>query len=120
MPQEGVRKFMQNESIRGQRLESIVPNWRFHRQIRIKREFTRCFDGKVHQRVGRTTSSAGYFWFQRDVSAILSYMGEKYEEEAIVAGCRGHFAQSAGVVLEVDGPSHFARNVKATRSVKRI
>ena len=27
-------------------------------------------------------------WFQRDVGAILSYMGEKYEEEALVSGYR--------------------------------
>ena len=27
-------------------------------------------------------------WFQRDVGAILSYMGEKHEEEALVSGYR--------------------------------
>jgi len=53
-------------------------------------------------------------WFQRDVSAILSYMGEKYEEEAVVSGYRCDLllakAKPNGVVIEVDGPSHFARN----------
>ena len=53
-------------------------------------------------------------WFQRDVGAILSYMGEKYEEEALVGGYRCDLllpnAKPNGVVIEVDGPSHFARN----------
>lgn len=53
-------------------------------------------------------------WFQRDVGAILSYMGEKYEEEAIVGGYRCDIllanAKPNGVVIEVDGPSHFTRN----------
>jgi len=53
-------------------------------------------------------------WFQRDVGAILSYMGEKYEEEALVSGYRCDLllpsAKPTGVVIEVDGPSHFARN----------
>ena len=53
-------------------------------------------------------------WFQRDVGAILSYMGEKYEEEAIVSGYRCDLllpnAKPKGVVIEVDGPSHFTRN----------
>lgn len=53
-------------------------------------------------------------WFQRDVGAILSYMGEKYEEEAVVSGYRCDLllpaAKPNGVVIEVDGPSHFARN----------
>ena len=51
-------------------------------------------------------------WFQRDVGAILSYMGEKYEEEALVSGYRCDLllkdAKPNGVVIEVDGPSHFA------------
>ena len=55
-------------------------------------------------------------WFQRDVGAILSYMGEKYEEEALVSGYRCDLllkdAKPNGVVIEVDGPSHFARNDK--------
>jgi hypothetical protein len=53
-------------------------------------------------------------WFQRDVGAILSYMGEKHEEEALVSGYRCDLllpaAKPNGVVIEVDGPSHFARN----------
>ena len=66
-------------------------------------------------------------WYQRDVASILSYMGEKHEEEAVCGGYRvdllipspvGLSAEdddatqqsSPGVAVEVDGPSHFARN----------
>ena len=64
-------------------------------------------------------------WYQRDVASILAYMGEKHEEEAVCAGYRVDLlipspvgidddahraAASGGVAVEVDGPSHFARN----------
>ena len=58
-------------------------------------------------------------WYQRDVASILSYMGEKHEEEAVCGGYRvdllvpnpvGVPQQSGGIAIEVDGPSHFARN----------
>lgn len=56
-------------------------------------------------------------WYQRDVASILSYMGEKHEEEATCAGYRVDLflpeltdGASANVAVEVDGPSHFARN----------
>ena len=60
-------------------------------------------------------------WYQRDVASILSYMGEKFEEEATCAGYRVDLLIPAGsdaprggdaraVAVEVDGPSHFARN----------
>ena len=68
-------------------------------------------------------------WYQRDVASILSYMGEKHEEEAVCAGYRVDLhipkpigiddathkaAARAGVAVEVDGPSHFARNDATT------
>ena len=58
-------------------------------------------------------------WYQRDVASILSYMGEKHEEEAVCGGYRvdllipnpvGVPELSGGIAIEVDGPSHFARN----------
>ena len=61
-------------------------------------------------------------WYQRDVASILSYMGEKHEEEATCAGYRvdllipranaplGDAGAPRAVAVEVDGPSHFARN----------
>jgi hypothetical protein len=113
--QEGVRKFMQNESIRGRDLNQL-----YQTAVAISSSNTnknanfpdalmeKCTNAWAEQRRPPVIS-----WFQRDVSAILSYMGEKYEEEAIVAGYRVDILlESIGVVLEVDGPSHFARNVK--------
>ena len=113
--QEGVRKFMQNESIRGRDLNQL-----YQTAVAISSSNTnknanfsdalmeKCTNAWAEQRRPPVIS-----WFQRDVSAILSYMGEKYEEEAIVAGYRVDILlESMGVVLEVDGPSHFARNVK--------
>ena len=61
-------------------------------------------------------------WYQRDVASILSYMGEKHEEEAVCGGYRvdllipnpvGVPELSGGIAIEVDGPSHFARNDSA-------
>jgi hypothetical protein len=56
-------------------------------------------------------------WYQRDVASILAYMGEKHEEEATCAGYRVDLlipsagsARARDVAVEVDGPSHFARN----------
>lgn len=64
-------------------------------------------------------------WYQRDVSSILSYMGEKHEEEAVCGGYRVDLfipnptgildaelkeVAASGVAVEVDGPMHFARN----------
>lgn len=60
-------------------------------------------------------------WYQRDVASILSYMGERHEDEARCAGYRVDLlvpdpvgvdkgAFPGGVAVEVDGPSHFARN----------
>ena len=55
-------------------------------------------------------------WYQRDVASILAYMGEKHEEEAFCAGYRVDLlvlewtGTSSAVAVEVDGPSHFARN----------
>ena len=58
-------------------------------------------------------------WYQRDVASILSYMGAKHEEEATCAGyrvdllipdARALLGEARPVAVEVDGPSHFARN----------
>lgn len=58
-------------------------------------------------------------WYQRDVASILSYMGAKHEEEATCAGyrvdllipdARALLGEALPVAVEVDGPSHFARN----------
>ena len=106
---------MQNESIRGRDLNQL-----YQTAVAISSSNTnknanlpdalmeKCTNAWAEQRRPPVIS-----WFQRDVAAILSYMGEKYEEEAIVAGYRVDvLLESIGVVLEVDGPSHFARNVK--------
>ena len=115
MLSRGCQKVHANESIRGRDLNQL-----YQTAVAISSSNTnknanfpdalmeKCTNAWAEQRRSPVIS-----WFQRDVSAILSYMGEKYEEEAIVAGYRGHFARvHGGVVLEVDGPSHFARNVK--------
>ena len=60
-------------------------------------------------------------WYQRDVASILAYMGEKHEEEAFCAGYRVDLfvpqwtGTSIPVAIEVDGPSHFARNDQAVK-----
>jgi len=113
--QEGLKKFTEDNSIRGRDLNQLYQTAVAISSSSANTNATlpdalmeKCSNAWAEQRRPPVIS-----WFQRDVSAILSYMGEKYEEEAIVAGYRVDvLLESIGVVLEVDGPSHFARNVK--------
>jgi len=113
--QEGIKKFMEDDSIRGRDLNQLYQTAMAISSSDTNKNATlpdalmeKCSNAWAEQRRPPVIS-----WFQRDVAAILSYMGEKYEEEAIVAGYRVDvLLESIGVVLEVDGPSHFARNVK--------
>jgi very-short-patch-repair endonuclease len=114
--EDGVKKFLEDDEVRGRDLNQL---YQTALAISSSKNTTglpslpdllmeKCANAWTEQRRPPVIS-----WFQRDVSAILSYMGERYEEEAIVAGYRVDvLLESIGVVLEVDGPSHFSRNVK--------
>ena len=112
---DGVEKFNRDESLSGKDLNqlhqvsiAVSASGNGSQQAFSANMKQECENAWTEQRRPPVIS-----WFQRDVGAILSYMGEKYEEEAVVAGYRVDILlESIGVVLEVDGPSHFSRNSK--------